>query len=67
MKVEVVCDPDCPSVPEARTQLLRAFAEVYRQKLPELKIGSSVGCASGADLASPRSMIFALSRDVGVH
>jgi hypothetical protein len=28
MKVEVVCDPDCRSVPEARTQLLRAFAEV---------------------------------------
>ena len=28
MKVEVVCDPDCPNVPEARTQLLRAFAEV---------------------------------------
>jgi len=28
MKVEVVCDPDCPNIPEARTQLLRAFAEV---------------------------------------
>jgi mercuric ion transport protein len=28
MKVEVICDPDCPNVPEARTQLLRAFAEV---------------------------------------
>jgi mercuric ion transport protein len=27
MKVEVVCDPDCPNVPEARAQLLRAFAE----------------------------------------
>ena len=27
MKVEVVCDPDCPNVPEVRTQLLRAFAE----------------------------------------
>jgi mercuric ion transport protein len=27
MKVEVVCDPDCPNVPEARAQLSRAFAE----------------------------------------
>ena len=27
MKVEVVCDPDCPNVPEVRAQLLRAFAE----------------------------------------
>jgi len=27
MKVEIVCDPDCPNVPEARAQLLRAFAE----------------------------------------
>ena len=27
MKVEIVCDPDCPNLPEARTQLLRAFAE----------------------------------------
>ena len=27
MKVELVCDPDCPNVAEARAQLLRAFAE----------------------------------------
>jgi len=27
MKVEVVCDPDCPNVSEARAQLLRVFAE----------------------------------------
>ena len=27
MKVEVVCDPDCPNLPETRAQLLRAFAE----------------------------------------
>jgi mercuric ion transport protein len=27
MKVEVVCDPDCRNLPEARAQLLRAFAE----------------------------------------
>jgi hypothetical protein len=27
MKVEVVCNPDCPNVTEARAQLLRAFAE----------------------------------------
>jgi hypothetical protein len=27
MKVEVIFDPDCPNVPEARAQLLRAFAE----------------------------------------
>ena len=28
MKVEVISDTDCPNVPEARAQLLRAFAEV---------------------------------------
>jgi hypothetical protein len=27
MKVELVYDPGCPNVPEARAQLLRAFAE----------------------------------------
>jgi mercuric ion transport protein len=27
MKVELIYDPDCPNVAEARAQLLRAFAE----------------------------------------
>ena len=27
MKVEVVCDPDCPNVPEERAQLSRALTE----------------------------------------
>ena len=27
MLIELIYDPDCPNVPEARTQLLRAFAE----------------------------------------